>query len=77
MYKMITNHYLAHRYLLATCTFTPLYGRLCNAMGRRAANQTAVTFAAIGTAVCGLSNSMEMLIAARFVRIKNYTVAAH
>lgn len=36
-------------------------------MGRRAANQTAVTFAAIGTAACGLSNSMEMLIIARFV----------
>ena len=36
-------------------------------MGRRAANQTAVWFAAFGTAACGLSNSMEMLIAARFV----------
>ncbi|GJE88138.1 MFS general substrate transporter [Phanerochaete sordida] len=59
--------WLGTAYLLATCTFTPLYGRLCNAMGRRAANQTAVTLAAIGTAVCGLSNSMEMLIAARFV----------
>ena len=56
------------RYLLATCTFTPLYGRLCNVMGRRAANQIAVAFAAVGTAACGLSSNMEMLIAARFVR---------
>lgn len=37
-------------------------------MGRRGANQTAVIFAALGTLACGLSNSMEMLIAARFVR---------
>lgn len=37
-------------------------------MSRRAANQTAVYFAAIGTIICGMSNSMEMLIAARFVR---------
>lgn len=36
-------------------------------MGRRGANQTAVIFAAIGTAACGLSSNMEMLIAARFV----------
>ncbi|KAI0690036.1 major facilitator superfamily domain-containing protein [Cytidiella melzeri] len=59
--------WLGTAYLLATCTFTPLYGRLCNVMGRRAANQTAVIFAALGTAACGLSNSMEMLIAARFI----------
>ncbi|KAF8757976.1 vacuolar amino acid permease [Rhizoctonia solani] len=55
------------RFLLATCTFTPLYGRLCNVLGRRGANQTAVLFAAVGTLACGLSNSLEMLIAARFV----------
>jgi len=57
-----------HSYLLAICTFTPLYGRLCNVMGRRGANQTAVILAGIGTLACGLSNSMEMLIVARFVR---------
>lgn len=56
------------RFLLATCTFTPLYGRLCNVLGRRGANQTAVLLAAVGTLACGLSNSLEMLIAARFVR---------
>jgi MFS family permease len=37
-------------------------------MGRRGANQTAVILAGVGTLACGLSNSMEMLIAARFVR---------
>jgi len=60
-------HWLGTAYLLATCTFTPLYGRLCNVMGRRGANQTAVFFAALGTAACGLSGNMETLIAARFL----------
>uniref|UniRef100_A0A0W0GD98 Putative vacuolar amino acid permease n=1 Tax=Moniliophthora roreri TaxID=221103 RepID=A0A0W0GD98_MONRR len=55
------------RYLLATCTFTPLYGRLSNVMGRRGAAQTAVLFAGLGTLACGLSTSMEMLIVSRFI----------
>ncbi|KAB5594833.1 MFS transporter [Ceratobasidium theobromae] len=58
---------LGSSFLLATCTFTPLYGRLCDALGRRGANQAAVVFAAVGTLACGLSNSLEMLIAARFL----------
>jgi MFS family permease len=37
-------------------------------MGRRGANQLAVSIAALGTLFCGLSMNMEMLIAARFVR---------
>lgn len=57
------------RYLLATSTFTPLYGRLCNVMGRRNANQMAVYFAALGTIACGFSANMEYLIAARFVSL--------
>lgn len=58
---------LIYRYLLATCTFTPLYGRLCNVLGRKGANRTALFFAAAGVIMCGLSSSMEMLIVARFV----------
>ncbi|OSD02159.1 vacuolar amino acid permease [Trametes coccinea BRFM310] len=59
--------WLGTAYLLATCTFTPLYGRLCNVLGRRGANQVAVFFAGLGTVACGLSSNMEMLIAARFL----------
>ncbi|KAI0668302.1 vacuolar amino acid permease [Trametes maxima] len=59
--------WLGTAYLLATCTFTPLYGRLCNVMGRRGANQLAVFFAGLGTVACGFSSNMEMLIAARFL----------
>ncbi|KAG0701570.1 major facilitator superfamily domain-containing protein, partial [Suillus ampliporus] len=54
-------------YLLATCTFTPLYARLCNIMGRRGASQLAISIAALGTLCCGLSTNMEMLVAARFL----------
>ncbi|CAA7260995.1 unnamed protein product [Cyclocybe aegerita] len=54
-------------YLLATCTFTPLYGRLSNVMGRNGANQSAVLFALFGILSCGLSNSMQMLVISRFI----------
>jgi hypothetical protein len=56
------------RYLLSACTFTPLYGRLCNVLGRKGASQVALLFACLGVLMSGLSNSMEMLIASRFVR---------
>ncbi|KAF8548481.1 MFS general substrate transporter [Imleria badia] len=59
--------WLGTSYLLAVCTFTPLYGRLCNVLGRRGANRTAVIAAALGTAACGFSSNMEMLILARFL----------
>ena len=52
-------------------------------MGRRGANQTAVMFAGLGTLACGLSPSMNFLVAARFVSISrplcqvtDYRVAA-
>jgi len=59
--------WLGTSYLLATCTFTPLYGRLSNVLGRRVANQTAVFLAGLGTLFCGLAPSMELLVAARFL----------
>ncbi|KII89467.1 hypothetical protein PLICRDRAFT_109347 [Plicaturopsis crispa FD-325 SS-3] len=59
--------WLGTSFLLATCTFTPLYGRLSNVLGRRGANQLAVVFAAVGTLACGFSTNMPMLIAARFL----------
>ncbi|KAI6027188.1 vacuolar amino acid permease [Pisolithus marmoratus] len=59
--------WLGTSYLLAVCTFTPLYGRLCDVMGRRGANQLAVFAACLGTVACGLSGNMEVLVAARFL----------
>lgn len=58
--------WLGTSYLLATCTFTSLYGRLSNIMGRKGASQSAIFFATIGILSCGLSDRMEMLIASRF-----------
>jgi hypothetical protein len=55
-------------YLLSTCTFTPLYGRLCTILGRRAACQTALLATALGTLLCGISGGMVELTVARFVR---------
>ncbi|KAG6861792.1 hypothetical protein C0995_012296 [Termitomyces sp. Mi166 len=54
-------------YLLATATFTPLYGRLSDAMGRRNANHAAVLFAAGGILACGCSSNMGMLVISRFI----------
>lgn len=59
--------WLGTAFLLATCTFTPLYGRLCTVLGRRGAHQLALAFAALGTLGCGLAPGIEMLIAARFL----------
>ncbi|KAJ7169257.1 MFS general substrate transporter [Mycena crocata] len=59
--------WLGTAYLLSTCTFTPLYGRLCNVLGRRGASNTAMVFAALGTIGCGLAGNMNMLILARFI----------
>ncbi|GJJ15324.1 hypothetical protein Clacol_009600 [Clathrus columnatus] len=55
------------QYLLATCTFSPLYGHLSDIMGRRGANQTAILFAGIGTLLCGLSPNFPTLIVSRFI----------
>ncbi|KAF6758549.1 multidrug resistance protein [Ephemerocybe angulata] len=59
--------WLGTSYLLATCTFTPLYGRLCNVLGRKGANRTALFFAGLGVLLCGLSTNLETLIFARFL----------
>ncbi|KAL4065072.1 major facilitator superfamily domain-containing protein [Scleroderma citrinum] len=59
--------WLGTSYLLAVCTFTPLYGRLCDVLGRRGASQLAVIASALGTIGCGFAGNMEMLVVARFV----------
>lgn len=61
-------------YLLSTCTFTPLYGRLCTILGRRAACQTALLATALGTLLCGISGGMVQLTVARFVRTCTFSI---
>lgn len=57
--------WLGTSYLLSVCAFTPIYGRLADLAGRRAAHITALTFFTLGTIGCALAPSMNGLIAAR------------
>jgi MFS family permease len=54
-------------YLWSNVTFTPLYGRLSDLIGRRAAYLQALTLFTIGTLCCGLAPSFTALTVARFV----------
>jgi EmrB/QacA subfamily drug resistance transporter len=52
-------------YLLASTIITALAGRLGDLFGRKRVFQAAVTFFAVGSVLCGSSQSMAMLIGAR------------
>ena len=54
-------------YLWSNVTFTPLYGRLSDLIGRRAAYLQALLLFTIGTLFCGLAPTFTTLTAARFV----------
>src|SRR5215208_3656275 len=55
-------------YLLAQTAVTPLYGKLGDLFGRKRVLQSAVVIFLIGSALCGLSQSMSELIAFRAVQ---------
>lgn len=57
--------WLATAYLLSLCCFTPVYGRLADALGRRNAQLVALAFFTVGTALCAVAPTMNALIAAR------------
>jgi len=61
------SSHLGTSYLLAHSAFTPLYGRLSTLLGRRGANQFALSLLFLGTLGCGFAPSMAWLVAARFV----------
>ena len=52
-------------YLLASTIITALAGRLGDLFGRKRVFQAAVTLFVIGSALCGISQSMAMLVGAR------------
>lgn len=58
---------LGTSYLLSTATFTPLYGRLADIIGRRNALLLALTLFTGGTTLCGLAPSMVSLLVGRLV----------
>lgn len=59
--------WLGTAYLLSLACFTPVYGRLADALGRRDAQLVALGFFTLGTALCAMAPSMLALIGARFV----------
>ncbi|SGY40478.1 BQ5605_C003g02384 [Microbotryum silenes-dioicae] len=59
--------WLGTSYLLASLTFTPMYGRLSEILGRRMANASAIGIFTLGTMGCAMARSMNELIWARFV----------
>ncbi|EIM89147.1 MFS general substrate transporter [Stereum hirsutum FP-91666 SS1] len=56
------SSWIGTSYLLSVCCFTPLYGRLCNIIGRRASAILAGGLFGIGTALCGFARSMKQLL---------------
>ncbi|GAA5995861.1 uncharacterized protein JCM10292_004793 [Rhodotorula paludigena] len=59
--------FLGTAFLLSNLTFTPLYGRLCDILGRRIANASAIFLFTLGTFLCAIAPSMNFLIMARFI----------
>jgi EmrB/QacA subfamily drug resistance transporter len=55
-------------YMLASTTTVPLYGKLSDLYGRRPIYAAAMVLFLIGSVLCGLSQSMVQLIAARAVQ---------
>ncbi|WVQ98804.1 hypothetical protein IAU59_005935 [Kwoniella sp. CBS 9459] len=59
--------WLGTAYLLSVCSFTPIYGRLSDLIGRRNAHLTAMFLFTLGTLLCGIAPNMYGLIAARAI----------
>ena len=55
-------------YLLAQTVVTPLYGKLGDLYGRKKVVQTAIGIFLVGSALCGMSQSMEQLIIFRAIQ---------
>ncbi|OCF45432.1 multidrug resistance protein fnx1 [Kwoniella heveanensis CBS 569] len=59
--------WLGTAYLLSVCSFTPIYGRLSDLIGRGNAHLTAMFLFTLGTLLCGIAPNMYSLIAARAI----------
>ncbi len=64
------NHiaWVTSAFLLAQTVVTPIYGKLGDLYGRKRILQSAVALFLVGSALCGLSKSMDELIAFRAVQ---------
>lgn len=57
--------WVATAYLLTSAVSTPLYGKISDMFGRKRVFQTAIIIFLIGSALCGLSQTMNQLIVFR------------
>jgi EmrB/QacA subfamily drug resistance transporter len=57
--------WVATAYLLTSAITTPLYGKISDLFGRKKIFQTAIVIFLIGSALCGISQSMNQLVVAR------------
>jgi EmrB/QacA subfamily drug resistance transporter len=57
--------WVATAYLLTSAISTPLYGKISDMFGRKKVFQTAIIIFLVGSALCGLSQSMNQLIVFR------------
>lgn len=57
--------WVATAYLLTSAITTPIYGKISDMMGRKKIFQAAIVIFLVGSVLCGLSQSMTQLIAAR------------
>src|SRR3954469_13721965 len=62
------SSWIAVGYLLAAATIVPVYGRLGDLRGRRELLLVALAMFALGSAACGLAQSLPQLVAARVVQ---------
>src|SRR5204863_5259709 len=62
------SSWIAVGYLLASATIVPLYGRLGDLRGRRNMLLVALGVFALGSAACGLAQSLPQLVAARVLQ---------
>jgi EmrB/QacA subfamily drug resistance transporter len=60
--------WIGSAYLLSLSAVMPVYGKLGDLFGRKYVMITAITIFTIGSAVCGLSDSMNSLIASRVLQ---------
>lgn len=57
--------WVATAYLLTTAITTPIYGKISDMLGRKKIFQTAIVIFLIGSVLCGISQTMNQLVAAR------------
>ncbi len=67
LHLLLPSDSAAHTSLLSVCCFTPIYGRLCNIIGRQPSMLISLSFFSIGNIMCAVAPNMTFLIAARAI----------